>query len=243
MEKDFFKNSFWGGTDRMQTLKQILFKYMYQITALLVVFILIIVLFVQLIAEQRRAYEQAIQTFGLINNRLEENEQELEVVQKEYRQTCLYNAEVIAEIIEHDLDILDDLKHLKELAEMLEVDEIHVFNTKGRIFTGTHPEYYNFTFDSGEQISFFKPMLKDKTLKLVQEITPNTAEGKLMQYSAVWSDNGKYIVQVGMEPVNVKKVTEKNEISYIFSTFKVNAEADFYDIDAGSGTIIGSTNT
>ncbi len=227
----------------MKTLKKIISKYMYRITAVSVIFILLTVLFVYLIAEQKQTYEQSIQTFQLIKNRLNENEKELKQVQEEYKQTCLYNAEVIAEIIEYNSAVLDNLKKLKQLAELLEIDEIHIFDKTGRIFTGTHPEYYNFTFDSGEQMAFFKPMLKNKKLRLVQEITPNTAEGKLMQYSAIWSKNGKYIVQVGMEPKHVKSVTEKNEISYIFSSFKSTTDAELYDIDAKSGSIIGSTNT
>lgn len=226
----------------MKTLKNIISKYMFQIAAVFVAFILLTVLLVLLATEQKQAYEDASETFELINNRLEENQQELTVVQQEYEQTCLYNAKVIADIIEGRPDILNDVKGLKELAALLEVDEIHVFDTTGRIFTGTHPEYYGYTFDSGEQMRFFKPMLKDKTLQLVQDITPNTAVGKLMQYSAVWSGNGEYIIQVGMEPVSVNKGTAKNEMSYIFSTFKLDSTSDFYDIDAESGNIIGSTN-
>ncbi len=140
----------------MKTLKKIINEYMCKIAAVFVVFLLVIVLGFQLIAEQKRGYEDSTQTLKLINNILEENERELTAV---------------------------------------------------------------------------------------QDITPNTAKGKLMQYSAVWSENGKYIIQVGMEPVNVNKVVEKNKISYIFSTFKLNSEADFYDVDAAKGIIIGSTNT
>ena len=36
-------------------------------------------------------------------------------------------------------------------------------------------------------MAFFAPMLTDKSLQLVQDAGPNTAEGKNMQYSAVWS--------------------------------------------------------
>ena len=88
----------------------------------------------------------------------------------------------------------------------------------------------------------FKPMLTDKSLRLVQEIVPNTAAEKLMQYSALWSSNGEFIVQVGMEPVSVLKVTEKNELSHIFSLFRVNPEADYYAVDAQSGEIVGATD-
>ncbi len=90
-------------------------------------------------------------------------------------------------------------------------------------------------------MNFFKPMLEDKSLQLVQDITPNTAEGKLMQYSARWNRTKDIIVQVGMEPVSVMKVTEKNELSYIFSLFRVSPEANYYAVNVESGEIVGST--
>ena len=133
------------------------------------------------------------------------------------------------------------MEELKEIAESVEIDEIHIFDSTGRIFAGTPPEYFDYTFDSGEQMMFFKPLLEDKTLALVQDITPNTAEGKSMQYSALWSSNGEYIVQVGMEPYNVLKVREKNTVSYIFSLVKVNPEADYFAIDPDTGEVLGTT--
>lgn len=226
----------------MQTLKKMISRYMYRLTCVLVVVILIMLVCIQIITEQGRAYEDADRTFMRIELMLEENQQESEEVQEEYKQTCLHNAETVALIIEGDPDVLNSVEELKKIAALVEVDEIHIFDTTGRIVTGTHPQYFNLTFDSGEQMMFFKPMLEDKTLKLVQDITPNTAEDKPMQYSAVWSEYGEFIVQVGMEPVNVLKVTEKNELSYIFAMFRVNPDSDFYAIDAESGEIVGSTD-
>lgn len=226
----------------MRTLKNLISTYMYKVAFSLVAVILIMLVYIQVITEQRRASEDADRTFLRIESVLEENQRELEEIQEEYKQTCLHNAETVARIIEGDPSVLKSVKELKRIAESVEIDEIHIFDTTGRIFTGTHPEYFNLTFDSGEQIGFFKPMLEDKTLKLVQDITPNTAEEKPMQYSAVWTEHGEFIVQVGMEPVNVMKVTEKNELSYIFSMFRVNPDVDFYAIDAESGEIVGSTD-
>lgn len=185
----------------MKTLKKIISGYMYRITCILVVVILIMLVYIQIITEQKRAYEDAIGNIAQIESVLEENQQELIAIQEEYRQTCLHNAETVARIIEGNPEVLDDVEELKEIAVSVEIDEIHIFDTTGRIFAGTHPEYYNYTFDSGEQMMFFKPMLEDKSLKLVQDVTPNTAEEKPMQYSAVWSEHGEFIVQVGMEPV------------------------------------------
>ena len=226
----------------MRKLKKIISTYMNRITWILVAVILVIALYSQRVNEQRRAYENATRTFSQIEQVLAENQKELEEIQEEYRQTCLYNAEAIARMIESDPDVLNSVQELREIADSMEVDEIHIFDKTGQIVTGTHPQYYGYTFDSGEQIMFFKPMLEDKTLKLVQDIIPNTAEGKMMQYSALWSESGEFIVQVGMEPVNVMKVTEKNELSYLFALFRVNPAANYYAIDAESGEIVGSTN-
>ncbi|XCP84791.1 GGDEF domain-containing protein [Roseburia hominis] len=226
----------------MPALRKIISRYMYQITGTLIVVILVIVLYIELTNEREIAYESAIRTFSQMEQILEENQKELQEIQEAYKQTCLHNAEAITRIIESDPDVLDNIEELRKIATFMEVDEIHIFDTTGRIFTGTHPQYYNYTFDSGEQMMAFKPMLKDKTLKFVQDIMPNTAENKPMQYSAIWSNNGKFIVQVGMEPVNVIKVTEKNELSYIFSLFRINSSVSYYAIDAETGEIAGSTD-
>lgn len=227
----------------MRTLKEIISRYMRLTTCVLVALLLIIIVYIQIANEQRQSYEGAVGIFQQIEQLLIRNQEELEEIRVEYSETCLHNAEAIAYIIEDDPSVLGSVDELKHIAQFMEVDEIHIFDETGRIFTGTHPKYYDYTFDSGEQMHFFKPMLEDKSLKLVQEITPNTAEAKLMQYSALWSKNGKFIVQVGMEPVNVMKVTQKNELSYLFSLIRVNPDAQYYAIAAESGMIIGSTET
>ena len=226
----------------MRTLKYKIRIYMYQITCILVTAILIIILYLQLLNEQRWAYENATVIFSHLEQVLAENEQELSEIQEEYRQTCLHNAETIARLIEGNPELLTDIEELKKIARSVEVDEIHIFDSTGRIYSGTHPEHYNNTFYSDEQMMFFLPLLEDKTLKLVQDITPTTTTGVLMQYSALWSNNQEFIVQVGMAPVNIMKVTEKHELSHLFSLFRVSAEATYYAINVENGEIIGSSD-
>lgn len=226
----------------MKPLNKIIRRYLYRITFILIAAILVFLATVQFITEQYRAVDDSHRTLRQIEQVLLENKKELEEIEAEYNETCLNNAETVSHIIEKDPAVMNDLEGLKKIAEMVEIDEIHLFDKTGRIYTGTHPEYYNLTFDSGEQIKFFKPMLTDKSLKLVQDITPNTAEEKPMQYSAIWSESGEYIVQIGMEPVNVLKITEKNELSYIFSLFRVNPDINYYSINSETFEILGSSD-
>ena len=226
----------------MRTLGRIISRYM-QIITLILVFVLVIIFGgMEITRAQGNAYENAAGAFQQLAQTLERNKMELQEIGLEYNETCIHNAEAIAYMLQNNPAARESTEELKRIAELMEVDEIHIFDESGRIFAGTHPEYFDYTFDSGEQMQFFKPMLEDKSLKLVQEVTPNTAEGKMMQYSALWSKDGHFIVQVGMAPVRLMKATEKNELSYIFSLLRIDLEADYYAIDSGSRKIAGSTD-
>lgn len=225
----------------MKKIKSIVVKHLRVIAIIMLLAIIIMMLFIQIFREQQLSCANAHDMFLQIEKLLEENSEELESLRAEYSDECLKNAETIAYIIQSDPEILDDLDGLRHIAEITNVDEVHFFNRDGVIYNGTHPEYYNMSVNDGEQIGFFKQMLDDKSLKLVQPITPNTANGSMIQYSAVWSPNGQFFVQVGMRQESVLKVTEKNETSYIFSLMKVSSDVDLYSVDPESGEIIGST--
>ena len=226
----------------MKTLKSMIGRYMRIIALAIVIGVLAITFLTEVLGEQRHARQLAGRMFYQIERVLEDNEKDLLEVVHEYAQDCLDNAEAISYIVENRPEMIHDVEEFQRVAELMGVDEIHLFDVAGRIFAGTHREYFGYTFDSGEQIGYFKPMLSDQSLQMCQEITPNTATGKRMQYSAVWSENGAFIVQVGMEPQKIIAETERNALSHIFSMLRVNVEASFYAIDIETGEIVASTN-
>ncbi|GFI42816.1 autoinducer 2 sensor kinase/phosphatase LuxQ [Lachnospiraceae bacterium] len=230
-----------GGT--ILNIKSIVVKNMKKITLIMVVIILFISTVIQVFSMHRIGRQNAEQIFEQVGQILEENSRELKLVQEEYKSMCLDDAAVVAYILEYNVEARDDVEELRKIAKDVEVDEIHIFDTNGVIVAGTHPEYLGYSFDSGEQIGFFKPLLEDKSLKLVQETTPNTAEGKLVQYSALWSEDGEFIVQIGMKPSNVLRATQKNELSYIFSLLRTGVGYHLYAINPDTEKVVGATIT
>ena len=226
----------------MRTLKKSIWSYMYKGTFALVSVILISIMALNIANEQSRAQGTADKIFEQMDKMLEENQKELTRLRQEYAAKCLHNTEAIAYILEKNTGVGNDRYELRKIAEFMEVDEIHIIDAAGEIVSGTHPQYYGYSFDSGKQMNYFKPMLKDKSLKMVQDIEPNTAEHKLMQYSAMWNSTGEFIVQVGIEPVNVSKVTEKNELPYIFSQLCVNPDTSYFAVNAETEKIVGATD-
>lgn len=211
--------------------------------------ILVIVLFIfllvnftlQMLDLQSAMKKESDAIFSHIEQILATHSEDAATAIEIYKQTCLNNADAVAYIIQGNPSVLNNIEELRRIAKYLEIDEIHIFDANGVIVNGTVPDYYGLSMDSGEQISFFKPMLTNKNLKACQDITPNTAEGKQMQYSAVWSSDGSMIVQVGNEPTRVLEVTKRNELSYIFTHISVQTGSHLYAIDKNNATILGST--
>ena len=230
------------GASVMPPIKDIISKNMRIITLIMVVIILSFSTLIQISELRQAAQEDARQIFDQVEWILEENSVEYERIQREYTTTCLSDARTVAYILEYAPAAMTDVAELKKIAANAEVDEIHIFDTDGVIVAGTHPEYFGYSFDSGEQMAFFKPLLTDRSLELVQPITPNTAEGKLVQYSALWSEDGRFILQIGMYPSALLRATEKNELSYIFSRLRTGVGDNLYAIDPHTDRVVGATS-
>lgn len=225
----------------MMTIRTIVVKNLRKIALIMVLIILFLSTVIQSLGVRRTARQTALQIFDQVEQILDENSRELERVRAEYKTTCLNNARTVAYILAYNSGAQSDVEEMKKIALHMAVDEIHIFDTNGVIIAGTHPEYFGYSFDSGEQMGFFKPLLTNRSLELVQDITPNTAEGKMVQYSALWSEDGTFIVQIGMYPHNVLRATQKNELSYIFSLLRTGIGYSLYAIDQDTGNVVGST--
>lgn len=226
----------------MLTIKDIVVKNMRKITLIMVVIIFPLSTIIQVFNTLQTNRRNAIQIFEQIEQILDKNSDELKQVRREYEARCLNEARMVAYILEYNPEAMNNVEELKKMAVNAEVDEIHIFDATGVIVAGTHPEYYGYSFDSGEQMGYFKPLLTDKSLELVQDITPNTAESKLVQYSALWSEDGSFIVQVGMYPANVLRATAKNELSYIFSLLRTGVGYRLYAVGPDKKNVVGSTD-
>ena len=166
---------------------------------------------------------------------------------REYNETLkdefIIRANSVSYIIENNKEYEGDTEKLKELSDALMVDEIHLFTPNGVIYGGTNPEYIGFSLFSGEQISFFIPLLSDPTLSLCQDITPNTAEGKLMMYAMVWRKDQNGMVQIGVDPKRVAYEMNENEVLSLVESMPVTQGRELFVADRDSEIVIGATNS
>ncbi len=223
-------------------MKRLIFKRLLNTVIIVVVLSAAINLVADILTCQHMMEQESHRLFSQIKLLLSESKSDLTSVESSYRETCINNATAVAYILKQNPNALNSVDELNKIATYVEVDEIHIFDKTGTIIFGTVPDYYGYSFDSGEQIAFFAPMLKNKTLKLCQDIQPNTAEGKSMQYAAVWSEDGEMIIQIGNEPVRVIEATKKNELSHILSLLSTDDGVSLYAANKTTREIIGSTD-
>ena len=171
-------------------------------TIISIVILIMLTIFYTILSRNKE--EQAFQTSDLlidqIKNVILANERKERSLTESLKENYISKAKAVAYIVDNIPETEYDVEELTRVANLMSIDEIHLFTADGEIYSGTVPKYYGFTFDSGEQMAYFKPMLTDKTLSMCQDVTPNTAESKPMMYAICWNDSGTRIIQVGIEP-------------------------------------------
>lgn len=179
------------------------------------------------------------QVAGIIERNTDDEKEMIQSLKEDY----MVRAKAVAYILDANEKTEHDVPELQKIAKLMFVDEVHLFDKSGKVYSGTVPKYYGYNFSSGKQIAYFKPMLKNKKLTMCQDVTPNTSEGKKMMYAITWNDAGTRMIQVGVEPVRLLEKLKRNEIKSVVSNMPVYEGIDIYVADRKSGKIYGATDS
>lgn len=231
-----------ASTGRRRTMKQAISKRLSAVIAITMMLVLLLNLFLQIETAKDNMERNAHLMITRIEEILRTNDEDLRHLTDSLKDEYIVRARAAAYMLGNHAELERDSAAMRRIAVLLQVDEICLFDEKGTLYGGSHPEYYGYTLYDGEQISFFLPMLEDKTLTLCQDVMPNTALGRPMMYAAVWRDDGKGIVQVGLKPQRILEAVEKNDVSYIFANLAVQEGVTGFAVDPDTSEILASTN-
>lgn len=176
-----------------------------------------------------------------IEGYIKTNDQEKTELQESLKEEYVSKAKALAYILDNTDGLEADYDELCRIAEVLSIDEINLFGTDGAIAYSTVKEYVGFSIYSGGQIAFFEPMMTDRSLELCQDLTPNTKEGKLIMYAAVWQESGDNIVQIGISPEHLLASLERNDISKVLDRMPVE-DSLYFISDTEQNKILSATD-
>ena len=173
---------------------------------------------------------------------IDKNESSEERFVKSLKDDYIVRAKAISYIVDAKPEVEYDVDELQKIAGLMSVDEIHFIDETGTIYSGSLPKYFGYSFDSGEQMAFFKQMLNNYDLTLCQDVTPNTAEAKEMMYAITWNEAKTHMVQVGITPKRLLKELKQNQISNVVADMPVYKGMEIYVVDAKTKKILGATD-
>lgn len=173
---------------------------------------------------------------------LDKNESSEERFVKSLKDDYIVRAKAISYIVDAKPEVEYDIDELQKIASLMSVDEIHLIDETGTIYSGSIPKYFGYSFDSGEQMAFFKQMLNNYDLTLCQDVTPNTAEAKEMMYAITWNESKTHMVQVGITPKRLLKELKQNQISNVVADMPVYKGMEIYVVNSKTNIIEGATD-
>lgn len=173
---------------------------------------------------------------------LDKNESSEERFVKSLKYDYIVRAKAISYIVDAKPEVEYDIDELQKIASLMSVDEIHFIDETGTIYSGSIPKYFGYSFDSGEQMAFFKQMLNNYDLTLCQDVTPNTAEAKEMMYAITWNESKTHMVQVGITPKRLLKELKQNQISNVVADMPVYKGMEIYVVNSKTKIIEGATD-
>ena len=173
---------------------------------------------------------------------LDKNESSEERFVKSLKDDYIVRAKAISYIVDAKPEVEYDIDELQKIASLMSVDEIHLIDETGTIYSGSIPKYFGYSFDSGEQMAFFKQMLNNYDLTLCQDVTPNTAEAKEMMYAITWNESKTHMVQVGITPKRLLKELKQNRISNVVADMPVYKGMEIYVVNSKTNIIEGATD-
>lgn len=202
------------------------------VVAITFVALLILESFFQYVNNQRNSYASTNAMLSNVKDIILKNDENIKTLSETLKNEYQIRVKSVAYTLSNiDRDFTVD--QYKEFAKTMEIDEIHIFDKNGRIVDGSVPQYWGMTMGSGEQIGYFKPVLRDYELVMCQDVTPNTAEKKQMMYAMCWMNDHSYIVQIGITPERLLQEMEKNHSANLISQISFAGEGLFVAVVDG----------
>ncbi|WP_461884231.1 sensor domain-containing diguanylate cyclase [Fusicatenibacter sp.] len=217
-------------------------KWMVCLTIMIVVVALFLQEGILMYVNSKNANKTSQMLLDQVMSVIQKNQQSEEELIQAMKEDYIVRTKGVAYLLDVRPDVEYNVSELQKIANLMSVDEIHLLDDTGTIYSGSVPMYYGYSFDSGEQMAYFKPMLENKELTMCQDVTPNTSEGKCMMYAIIWNSTGTKMVQVGVAPVRLLEKLKQNEVSTVVGNMPMYQGMKLYVADKETHEVYGATN-
>ena len=150
-------------------------------------------------------------------------------------------ANSIGRFINEDRDILNT-QDLNSLCKDLGIDEINISNSDGIITHSTRESLVGYDMASKKQSEAFLELIHGDKKSLIQQPQIRGSDGKLYQYIGIRRIDDLGVIQVGLDPVRVKKIDEQFDTNAPIKRLSFGEDGYAFVIDSKEGTTLVHPN-
>ena len=188
---------------------------------------------------RKEAKKNALQLLSLnladASNRVKKAEVNLKTITEMSAASAIAKTRAFAMLIKEKPSILKDPRELQFIRKKLDVDELHVSDKSGKLIASlVHTEngeiktYVDFDLSKSEQSRAFMKAVTDPDFELVQEPQYNGAERKLFQYTGVARLDAPGVVQVGYQPMRIKRALQLADVKHIEAEMRIGINGKLF---------------
>lgn len=225
------------------TLKKKKRTALYLVLLTFVIFALLMGLlyFIHVRINQDNAYQASALLIDQVKHVVEENDDKVRSLTASLKDDYVTRAKAISYIIDNQPKIENRITELAWLTNLFSIDEIHLFNPDGKLYSGTKPAFYGDNLKTSKTFGPFAKMLTEKNFTMCQSILEDNYTGKQMMYAVCWNDAHKRLVMVGVEPMRLMNELATAQMDAVIKEFPAYEGVEIIVADDKTDKILGAT--
>ncbi|MBQ4464098.1 MAG: GGDEF domain-containing protein [Eubacterium sp.] len=213
------------------------------IAAFLVIGILIgILYFIQVRTNKRNAFSSNTLLINQIKSTIDNNDDRVRSLTASLKEDYITRARAVSYIIDKNPTIEKQITELAWIANLVSVDEIHLLDPQGEVYSGTKPAFYGHTMEDDPTLQQFQKMLTEKNFTMCIELTTDVENKKPMMYAMCWNDAKERLVMVGIKPMRLLNELSVNEMDAVIKEFPAYDGVEIFVAGDTDNKIDGATN-
>ncbi|MBO6108134.1 MAG: GGDEF domain-containing protein [Eubacterium sp.] len=217
--------------------------YLLLLTLIVIGLLLTLLFRIQTRANRDNAYRSSGLLIDQLEQLIETNDDKVRSLTASLKDDYVTRSKAVSYMIDKNPEIENRITELAWLTNLLSVDEIHLFDTDGKLYSGTKPGYYGENLRTSKRFSKFAKMLDEKNFTMCEPVNYETGSSMQMMYAISWNDAHKHLVMVGITPRRLLNELSTNQMDKVIREIPAYDGVEILVANDDDNVVIGATNT
>lgn len=215
--------------------------YLVLLTIVVLGLLMSILYLIHIRINKTNAYQASELLIDQIKHVIEENDDKVRSLTASLKDDYVTRSKAVSYILDNHPKIERQITELAWLTNLFSIDEIHLFNADGKLYSGTKPAFYGDNLKTSKKFGSFAKMLTEKNFTMCQSILEDDNTEKQMMYAVCWNDAHNRLCMVGVEPMRLMNELATTQMDAVIKEFPAYEGIEIIVADDSDDEILGAT--